>query len=263
MKELTLVASLVTYHNQIEDLELLMNSFVNEELVVPFYVWDNSATNELKTFFSQFDFVNYYHSGDNIGFGAGHNRNLARLTTPSDYLLVVNPDVYFNKGTLTEIIDYAGKHSNISQLMPLVRYPDGKLQRLCKRLPTPFDLLIRRFIPFNVFTRRRAYYEMEDFSYDEVREIPFLSGCFSLVRMDAMLKVGGYDERFFMYMEDLDLCRRLKGEGETIFYPGATIYHKFEKESYRSFLLLKIHATSAIKYFNKYGWWGGSRQKAG
>lgn len=255
MKETTLAASLVTFHNRIEDLELLMYSFVNEKLTVSFYVWDNSETDELKDFFLRFDFVDYYFSGRNIGFGAGHNRNLDRLIVKPNYFLIVNPDVYFDKGTLPKIVGYADKHPGVSQLMPMVRYPDGTIQKLCKRLPTPFDLLIRRFIPFNVFSRRRAYYEMEDFSYDEVKEIPFLSGCFSLVRTDAMLNVGGYDERFFMYMEDLDLCRRLKLEGETIFYPDAMIYHKFEKESYRSFFLLKIHVTSAIMYFNKYGWW--------
>jgi GT2 family glycosyltransferase len=261
MSELTVAVSLVTYHNQVEDLELLMNSFIDEALEVLFYVWDNSENNDLEPFFVQFKIVDYHYSGDNIGFGAGHNGNLNRVTFEPDYFLVVNPDIYFEKGTLSKIVSYANQEKGISQLMPLVKYPDGQLQKLCKQLPTPFDLLIRRFVPFNIFSGRRAFYEMDDFSYDEVREIPFLSGCFSLIRMEAMQNVGGYDERFFMYMEDLDLCRRLKSEGDTIFYPGATVYHKFEKASYRSFGLLKAHIISAIKYFNKYGWWESSGQK--
>lgn len=254
MNKVSLAASLVTYHNKISDLEKLLSSFTNESIVVRLYVWDNSTDDALRTFFAKYSFVDYHFGNENVGFGAGHNRNANRLTSEADYFLIVNPDVYFERGTLGNILEFASSNDQVSQLMPLVRYPDGQLQRLCKRLPTPFDLLLRRFIPFNVFSDRRAHYEMEDFSYDEIREIPFLSGCFSLIKLNAFKKVGGYDERFFMYMEDLDLCRRLKAEGATIFYPAATVYHKFEKESYRSFKLLRIHVVSALKYFNKYGW---------
>lgn len=254
MIQTNLAISLVTYDNRIEDLERLLQSFSDTEVQFNFYVWDNSATDNLRTLFDGYSFVNYHFDGQNVGFGKGHNNNLNRLISDEEFLIIVNPDIYFERGTISKMLDYISKNENVSQLMPLVKYPNGEIQRLCKQLPRPSDLFIRRFLPKNLFAKRRDFYEMIDFSYNEIREIPFLSGCFSLVRTKAMKRIGGYDERFFMYMEDLDLCRRLKTEGQTIFYPDATVIHSFEKGSYRSLNLLKIHTISAIKYFNKYGW---------
>lgn len=67
-------------------------------------------------------------------------------------------------------------------------------------------------------------------------------------------KVGGFDERFFMYAEDLDLCRRIGEVSKTMFYPGVSIYHEYEKGSYKNRKLLKYHICSVVKYFNKWGW---------
>jgi hypothetical protein len=85
-------------------------------------------------------------------------------------------------------------------------------------------------------------------------EIPWLSGCFLLARTSQLEKIGGFDERFFMYMEDIDLSRRSLRHFKNIFYPHVTIQHFYEKGSYKSRKLTIIHLISAIRYFNKWGW---------
>ena len=74
------------------------------------------------------------------------------------------------------------------------------------------------------------------------------------MRVDVLKKVNGFDERFFMYAEDLDLCRRIGEVSKTMYYPVVSIYHEYEKGSYKNKKLLKYHICSVIKYFNKWGW---------
>jgi GT2 family glycosyltransferase len=74
------------------------------------------------------------------------------------------------------------------------------------------------------------------------------------IRTKIFKEIGLFDERFFMYLEDTDLCRRIGEKYKTIYYPEAIVYHEYAKGSYRSNELLKIHIESAIKYFNKWGW---------
>ena len=85
-------------------------------------------------------------------------------------------------------------------------------------------------------------------------EVPSLSGCFMFMRVDVLKEVGGFDERFFMYAEDLDLCRRIGEVSKTMYYPGVSIYHAYGKGSYKNRKLLKYHICSIVKYFNKLGW---------
>ena len=85
-------------------------------------------------------------------------------------------------------------------------------------------------------------------------DVPFLSGCFMLFRMEAIKEVGMFDERFFMYAEDIDITRRMHRRYRTVFYPMLPVYHKFSRASRRSLHLFSVHIISVMKYFNKYGW---------
>ena len=85
-------------------------------------------------------------------------------------------------------------------------------------------------------------------------EVPCLSGCFMFIRTKVLREVGLFDERFFMYMEDVDLSRRIHRRFRTVYYPAAAVYHEYEKGSYKSATLLAHHLLSAIKYFNKWGY---------
>jgi GT2 family glycosyltransferase len=172
------------------------------------------------------------------------------------YHLVLNPDIEFSEGTLEKLVGFMDDHLNVGLVQPKILYPNGNIQYLCKLLPTPFDLIFRRFLPsLCLNSERTKRYELHNMDYSSVHfDIPTLSGCFLFFRADTLKQAGLFDERFFLYMEDVDLSRRIQDVAQTAFYPLVTIVHTYEKGSYKNYKLLWYHLVSAFKYFNKWGW---------
>jgi hypothetical protein len=201
--------------------------------------------------------VTYIWSGKNLGYGAGHNIALRKAMRTSDFHFVLNPDVYFAPSELMKMLRRMEQDPEIGQLMPKVTYPNGSLQHLCKLIPTPFDLLFRRFLigPFRRLARKKLErFELRFTGYDHEMDVPYLSGCFMLFRTTSLRDIGLFDERFFMYPEDLDITRRMHTRYRTLFFPGATIIHDHARASYKNSKMLWIHIVNIIKYFNKWGW---------
>jgi GT2 family glycosyltransferase len=229
---------------------------LNTQLKVKLYLVDNSPDDRARHL-CQDPRVVYLFTGKNLGFGAGHNIALREAVNEAAYQLVLNPDVYFDSGVLEKLFEFTSTRPNIGLLMPKVLYPDGSMQYLCKKLPTPSDLILRRFLPAvlrPLVERRLAAYELRDLDYTKVLSVAYLSGCFMLMSCEALSQVGFFDERYFMYLEDLDLCRRIHQRFRTIYYPDVAIYHHYEKGSYRQLRLLMYHIQSAVRYFHKWGW---------
>ncbi|MCY1560600.1 hypothetical protein D9M68_977500 [compost metagenome] len=90
---------------------------------------------------------------------------------------------------------------------------------------------------------------------------PILSGCFTLLNLEAIKKVGGYDDNFFMYFEDWDLSRRIHQHYKTLYFPLVSVYHGYESGANKSSRLFKIFVNSAITYFSKWGWFFDSERK--
>lgn len=147
------------------------------------------------------------------------------------------------------------QNQDIGNIIPQIRYPDGDIQYLCKLLPSPTDLILRRFIPLKSWKEKRNQnYELRWTGYDKVMNVPSLSGCFMFLRCEILKDIGLFDENIFMYLEDTDLNRRIHSRYKTIFYPKVEIVHEYAKESYVNKKLLMFHIKSAIYYFNKWGW---------
>ncbi len=250
-----IVTSIVTYKDNQNKVSNLLSCLFRVNLKLKIYIVDNSPTNELKKLGNHKEGIEYVFNNKNLGYGKAHNIAIKRSIKSSKYHLVLNPDIYFDKGVLERIFDFMEKKRDIGLLMPKVLYTDGSLQYLCKLLPTPFDLLFRRFLPFKKITEKRnETYELRFTGYDSIMEVPYLSGCFMFFRTEALEKVGLFDERFFLYLEDTDLSRRINKHFKTVYYPETFIYHNHERGSYKSKKLLLFHIASAIKYFNKWGW---------
>lgn len=195
------------------------------------------------------------HRPDNPGFGTGHNRAYEYVRDISEFHLLLNPDVRFGTEVLPALVNCFALDKTITAAMPRIVYPDGQLQSLCKLLPTPIDLILRRFIPIKMVREAiNCRYELRDLPQDRRSDVPSLSGCMLLMRSSDFVAVGGFDQRYFMYMEDVDLVRRLGDLGRTIYEPKIQVEHGYAKGSYRSRRLLAHHMTSAIRYFNKWGW---------
>jgi GT2 family glycosyltransferase len=253
MKELT--ASIVAYKNPANIIAQAIHSFLSNTANSHLYLIDNSPTDDLK-YLAYSPRITYIFNKKNIGFGAAHNIALRKVMDHSKYHLVLNPDVYFDSDVISKIYTFMEAHDSIGQVMPKVFYPDGRLQHLCKLLPTPKTLIMRRFLNFlkHPLQKENYHYELQFSGYDRIMDVPFLSGCFMFLRTEALKKVGLFDERFFLYTEDTDLTRRIHKHYRTVFFPDATIYHYHARGSYKDFILMIRNIQSAILYFNKWGW---------
>ncbi len=243
-------------------LEETLHSIANSKISAKAYVVDNSPSDDLRAVAEKYRVV-YIHSSENIGFGRGHNLALGRIGCSSTYHLILNPDISFGPLILGELHEFLEMNPEIGWVMPSVLYPDGTRQNLCKRLPSPWDLFSRRFLmnyEFDLPLIGRSRFECNDMDLTRPRPIPYLSGCFAFVRTDLIQAVGGFDERFFMYLEDTDLVRRIGEIALTVFYPYATVYHVHGRGSYKSLKLLGHHLLSAVRYFNKWGWFIDGRR---
>ena len=257
-----ITASIVIYHNSVEELNRLLKNVIDSEVEI-LYLIDNSSNDSLRELSSYSDKIVYIYS-DNLGFGHGHNIALRKaLEVGTKYHVVINPDIYWEGQVIEPLATFMDRHMDCGFVMPQILYPNGEIQHLCKLLPTPMNLFGRRFLPFkNIVRKMDERYEMRFTNYDKVMEVPSLSGCFMFLRMDVLKKVGLFDERYFMYAEDLDLCRRIGEVSRTIFYPQVAVSHAYEKGSYKNRKLLQYHICSVIKYFNKWGWiWDSKREK--
>jgi len=255
--------SIVTFNTPVEELNSIINSiYKNISLINSIYIIDNSSSDSL----GKFNFgpkVIYFHDGINRGYGSGHNIGIREsIKCGIPYHLIVNADVFFEQGVLERLYHKIKNDNSISMLTPKILYPDNKTQFLCKLLPNPFDLFLRRFLPFDKIQYKHQYrYELRFLDYDREMEVPNLSGCFMFCRTSCLEKIGGFDERFFLYLEDVDLTRRMSLYGRTLYYPSVNVFHNYGKQSYKSFRLLKMHMISAVKYFNKWGWFNDDYRK--
>jgi len=258
-----ITASIVTYRNNIEILKKAIASFLDTGLETKLIIVDNSESDEIGSICSD-KRVEYIFNNRNIGFAAGHNIAIRKLMGLSQYHLVLNPDVFFEPGTLERCYSFMEENKDVGMAMPKIRFFDGSIQRLCKLLPTPLELILRRMdspVIGALFRKRLDRYCLAFTGYDKIMDVPHISGCFMFIRQEVFAKTGLFDERFFMYMEDMDFSRRVRKNFRTVYYPPAVGYHQWGKHSYSNLTALKYHAISAMKYFNKWGWFFDKERK--
>lgn len=254
-----LTASVVIFNTDKSQIDSLLQSIKNSDCIDRLYIIDNSPSSENEQFFKNCSLsaIIQYIPHENTGYGSSHNIAMKKsIELGADYHVVLNPDIRFDSDVLPKLCEYMNNNSDVVYILPKVIYPNGELQYLCKLLPTPSDLIFRRFLPKTAKTEKKNdRYVLKESGYNKIMNPPCLSGCFMFLR-NSTLKENNifFDDRFFMYFEDFDLIRRLHRVGKTIFYPDVSIIHDHEKESYKSKKMLMVHIKSAIKYFNKYGW---------
>lgn len=201
------------------------------------------------------DRVQYIHTGKNLGYGKAHN--IAIRDSIYDQVplhLVMNSDILVKAEDIDRLCAFMQSQPAVGHLMPRVVNPDGELQHLCKMLPTPLDVFGRRFLPAAWMRKRNARYELHDADYSRPMNVPYLSGCFMLLRTEAVQQARLFDERYFMYPEDIDLTRTIHRDYLTLYYPAITIVHNHKKASYQSWRMLWVHIVNMCRYFNKWGW---------
>ena len=156
-----ITASIVTYKTDHDELKKCIDS-MRKNGIAPIYISDNSPSDELREFCSQLDGVEYIFNNANMGYGPGHNVAIKKAQEiHADYHLVINSDVYFDEGIIAKITEYMEANEDVAQLQPMLRYPDGRLQLTTRLLPTPFDLIFRRFMPKKMGEKMNYRYTLE------------------------------------------------------------------------------------------------------
>ena len=251
MSQLSIITSLVLYKHTLADIKTTLDSLLRTDSVDKVILVDNGGCD----WASQLDNpkVAYIKAERNGGFGYGHNLAMREYAHLSDYFLICNPDIDFDPEELEKFYSVA-KSSQAGLYSPKIIYPDGTEQFGQRLLPTPLNLFARRFLPQYFSNKLDDLYLLKNLVIDKPASVPNISGSFMLFRSECLLALGGFDERYFMYMEDIDLSRRCAVKFGTLYVPIAYIIHEHQQASYKNKALLKAHIISAIKYFNKWGW---------
>ena len=232
-----ITASIVLFNNDFEILKKTVNSFLNISVKKKLYLIDNSNSNKLEAFFKSSEIE------------AAHNLVLNKLC--SNFHLILNPDVVFSVGVISSLITALNENPTVAFVTPKVRYPSMKPQYICRKHPTLFDLLNRKLKISNDQFLNREY---RDRDLQKPFYPDFIHGCFMLFNTTDLKNLKGFDERFFLYMEDADICRRIDKIGKKkLYYPKVEIIHHHQQGSSKSIKLFIIHTSSAIKYFLKWG----------
>ncbi len=249
-----ITASVVTYRTDSAELERCLGA-LQRSSVATVYVIDNASEQRVKDIAAGFSKAEYT-ANINSGYGAAHNIALRKaIGTGALYHLVLNTDVDFEPDAVELTAAYLERNADTGMVQPRIVGADGALLHSCRLLPTPFDLIIRRFLPDRLFVSRRKEYLLEHLDYSAEHNIPYHQGSFMTLRLKAVEQCGGFDERFFMYPEDIDLTRRIHRNWRTMYMPDASVTHFHRAGSYHSFRLLAVHVVNICRYFNKWGWW--------
>ncbi len=217
-------------------------------------VVDNASGDRSKeAIMSEFPAVQWIQLKLNIGFGKACN--VGAQKAGGKYLLLLNPDTMIAKDTLKTAFTFMESHPEVGLMGPKILNPDGTLQASCKRgFPTPSNTIYHFMGLSRLFPKSKRFggYNLTYIEADTSTEVDAVSGSFMFMPRDLFLKIGGFDERFFMYGEDLDLCYRIKESGKLIwYYPGTQIIHRKGKSSEKSFFRSRIAFYEAMILFSR------------
>ena len=246
-----LTVSIVAYEDKEDVLKAVTSLYkvTDPSIRKEVFIIDNSPEplfdeSELKAF----DSLTYIVNVENLGFGKAHNRVLSLID--SDFHCIMNPDIILEEDVFSILIPFM-KDNKAAIAAPKIMTPEGELQKAYRLDPTRFDMFIRMFVKWG-FKKRKDRHTMSGMDYEKPFNVPFIQGSFLLLDTKLFKEAQGFDERFFMYMEDADLCRRLREYAPVLYCPDTYVIHKWEKGSHKSFKLFKAHVSSMRKYFRKW-----------
>lgn len=190
-------------------------------------------------------------SPTNCGFGSGHNLAIERIK--SDVHFIVNPDIVIPNSFQIEEMIRTIISPGIVLVAPKILSTTGELQPLVKRNPTVLDSLIR-FLGPRFFKKRQEHFVFLDVGYDHPIVSSNLPGSFLLFDTRTLKKIHGFDERYFLYMEDSDISRTMSLQGTTLFIPTAFVEHEWQRGNTKTIKGIIEMTKSLYKYFSKWGW---------
>jgi GT2 family glycosyltransferase/lipopolysaccharide/colanic/teichoic acid biosynthesis glycosyltransferase len=195
-------------------------------------------------------------NSSNLGYAKAVNQGIQASDTP--YALVLNPDIEVSAGSIESMVKFMEDNPDAGITGARLVYPDGTLQPSCRTFYTLPVVLLRRTFLGKVFPNARAVREhlMSDWDHRTNRAVDWVIGASMMVRKEAFEKVGGMDERFFLYLEDVDWCSRMQKHGYRVYYVAhAEMKHHHRRESAKLLPDRKFmaHLFSTFRYYDKWG----------
>lgn len=226
-----------------------------------FIVVDNASHDgSVEMLRSEFPNVTCVASEVNTGFGAG--ANLGFKVSKGEYVMVLNPDIAIFRGAIERMVQWLDQHPAVGLVGPRLINPDGTVQQSCYRFPSFWIPVLRR-TPLGRFPNGRELlraYLMSDWDHNNNREVGWILGACLLLRRSLAEKIGLFDERFFLYFEDVDFCRRVWQSGLSVYYLAeAELVHYHQRLSAENPGIAglfsyptRVHISSWMKYMAKY-----------
>ncbi len=227
-----------------------------QEIDFEVIIVDNSENDpglqHLKKLYSKAQFIS---NSSNVGFAKANNQ--AAKIAQGNVLIFLNPDTILSDQAINSMHKHFCSHKEIGALGPKVVNPDGSLQYSCRRFPTLWTGLFNRYsilsrlFPENRFTRQ---YLMRDFDHNEIRQVDWLSGCCLMVSKNIFEQSHGFDEKYFLFNEDVDLCRTIKQAGkEVVYFPEVTVTHQVSTSNSKTTarVIIQRHL-GMMHYFKKH-----------
>ena len=242
----------------LEDLRRCLNSIFENitgtdyEIIVPSN--SNYTKGEQEKLKKAYSFVKWVFTGKNLGFAK--SVNIGIQISCGKYLLILNPDTILLDNNISLFLQYIENNSGVGIIAPMLVNTDGEIQDSYRSFITPF-LFISRVISRFVHKTGKQILDKRD--YDSIQTADWVSGACMLVRREAIEKVGVMDERYFLYMEDMDWCKRFwDNDLKVVYWPRMVIQHDATRGSSVAFSkgildkYARIHFISYLKYFWKF-----------
>lgn len=248
---------IVTYNSRtpvescLNSLERYTSSRPSETIVV-----DNASSDGTVGFIrDRFPKVRILANDENFGYSRAVNQGI-RLST-GKFILILNPDIIVQESSLDRLLDFMDSHPDAGIAGAKLTNPDGSLQYSARAFYTLGALLFRRTFLGKLFPRAKPIRDhlLIEYDHEEEKAVDWIIGACMMVRREALEKVGGMDERFFLYFEDLDWCFRMKRHGWKVYYvPSAVMIHTYERSSARSVFKkpFLFHFLSMMRYYEKW-----------
>lgn len=241
---------------------LLLRGIEEANLAFPFeyFLIDNGGDGTADMVRERFPWVHVIDPGENVGFAKGNN--LAFREAKGEYVMLVNPDLTVFPSEMERFLEHADAHKDVGVFGPRLENPNGSRQETCTRFPRPLIPAYNRTFLGRTPWGKRALHDflMRDTTHDDPRDVESIYGAAILLRRTMLEQIGFLDERFFMYYEDVDFCRRAWKNGWRVSYvPNARFVHYHQRESAIRYpwelftnRLVRIHIASGVRYFLKY-----------
>ena len=249
------ITGCIVTHNNEDLIEPCISSILSSTKNLDFtlYISDNLSTDKTLTIVREnFPSVVIIENKNNFGYGAGHNQVLPFLD--SEYHIIINPDIVIPSedeisSPIAKLAEFLENNLTVAMVTPKILNMDGSEQFLPKLTPS-FPYLLSGKLPF--MKNKREEYTMKNAVITEPIPIDFCTGCFMFLRTKLFKQLDGFDDRYFMYLEDADLSKEIQAFGAIEFCPCTYVYHNWARSSSKKMKFLVIHIQSMFKFFRKW-----------